>query len=70
MPGITKTDIDDFRKLVDMHRQYEKITKRLGKKLGCDFYCLSDWAEKLGSQPGTTDADMIFAMGRLSLDDF
>jgi hypothetical protein len=68
---ITKADIDDFRKLIEMHRNYQTITKRLGKKLKCEFYDVSEWAEKLGSQKAkATDQEIAFAMGRLSFEGF
>jgi hypothetical protein len=68
--GISKSDIADFRKLVDMHREYQKVISRLSKKLECDFYELSEWGERLGKTASTTDDAVAFAMGRLSTTDY
>lgn len=68
--GINKTDIADFKKLVDMHREYKKVISRLGKKLDCDFYELSEWADRLGKSSTTTDEEVAYAMGRLSFNGF
>lgn len=68
---ITKQDIADFRKLIEMHADYDKVTKRLGKKLECHFCEVSEWAEKLGKKKTpATDQEIAFAMGRLSFDSF
>lgn len=68
--SITKADIEDFRKLIEMHREYNKIVGRIAKKLNCEFHDLSDWSEQLGASPSTTDEDIAFAMGRLSIHEF
>lgn len=68
---ITKQDIDDFRSLIELHKNYEKITKRLGKKFDCHFHDVDEWAEKLGKKKTPlTDQEVAFAMGRLSFDSF
>lgn len=68
--SITKNDIADFRKLVEMQREYHRITARIGKKLDCEFHDLSDWAEQLGKSATSTDEEIAFAMGRLSINGF
>ena len=68
--GLNKADIADFKKLVDMHREYQKVISRLSKKLCCDFYELSEWGDRLGKLPTTTDDAVAFAMGRLSTNDY
>ena len=66
--GITKEDIADFRKVIEMHKEYDRITGRLAKKLSCDFRELTGEVERLHDMATASDADLCFAMGRLALD--
>ena len=67
--AITEADIAAFRSLIEFHRQAHIARIRLAKKLGCDFFDLDEWADRLGARSSVTDADVCFAMGRLTYDE-
>lgn len=69
MTQITKADIAAFREVLAMHKAVHAARKRLCKKLGCEFYEVDEWADRLGKRSHVSDEDVCFAIGRLAYDD-